>query len=94
MKDIMEAKDWTVELRVCFLAPSALLSNTSLCRLLMALPRVQVQINAPLYAQLWHDYHYVSTCGAQGCGQPQLYGYLPNQQKYAGNGHGHRQSFR
>ena len=52
MKDAMEAKDWTPELRVCCQPPDTLLSDTRLHRLLVALLGIQVQVNAPLHAQL------------------------------------------
>ena len=41
-------------------APDALPSDTRLHRLLVALLGVQVQVNAPLHAQLWDDHHHVS----------------------------------
>ena len=60
MKDAMEAKDWAPELRVCYQPPNTPPSDTRLHRLLVALLGVQVQVNVPLYAQLWDDQHHVS----------------------------------
>ena len=60
MKDTMEAKDWTPELRVCCQPLDTLPSDTRLHRLLVALLGVQVQANAPLHAQLWDDHQHVS----------------------------------
>ena len=52
MKDTMEAKDWAPELRVCCQPPNTLPSDTRLCRLLVALVGVSVQVNGALHAQL------------------------------------------
>ena len=59
MKDAMEAENWAPELRVCCQPPDALLSDTRLHRLLVALLGVQVQVNAPLHARLWDDHQHV-----------------------------------
>ena len=56
MKDTMEAKDWTLELRVCCQPPGTLPSDTHLHRLLVALLGVQM----PLHAQLWDDHQHAS----------------------------------
>ena len=58
MKDAMEAKDCALEQRVCCQPPDTLLGDTRLHRLLVALPGVQVQVNAPLHA--WDDHHHMS----------------------------------
>ena len=42
MKDAMEAKDWTPELRVCCQPPDTLPNDTGLHRLLVALLGVQL----------------------------------------------------
>ena len=68
MKDTMEAKDWTPELRVCCQPPDTLPSNTRLHRLLVALLGVQVQVNAPLHTQLWDDHQHVSLGQLQSAG--------------------------
>ena len=64
----MEAKDWTPELRVCYQPRDTLPSDTRLHRLLVALLGVQVQVNAPLHAQLWDDHHHVSLGQLQSAG--------------------------
>ena len=66
MKDTMEAKDWAPELRVCCQPPDALPSDTRPHRLLVALLGVQVQVNAPVHAQLWD--HHVSLDHLQSAG--------------------------
>ena len=68
MKDTMEAKDWAPELRVCCQPPNTLPSHTRLHRLLEALLGVQVQVNAPLHAQLWDDHQHASLGRIQGAG--------------------------
>ena len=50
MKDTMEVKNWAPQLRVCCQPPDVLPSGTKVHRLLVALPGVQVQVNAPLHA--------------------------------------------
>ena len=60
MKDTMEAKDYAPELRVCCQPPDTLPSDTRLHHLLVALLGIQVQVNAPLHAQLWDDHQHVS----------------------------------
>ena len=60
MKETMEAKDWTLELRVCCQPLDTLPSDTELHRLLVPLLGVQVQVNAPLHTQLWDDHQHVS----------------------------------
>ena len=45
---------------MCCQPPDTLPSDTRLHRLLVALLGVQVQVNAPLHAQLWDDHHHVS----------------------------------
>ena len=64
MQDTMEAANWVPELRVCHQPPDTLPSDTRLHRLLVALLGIQVQVNAPLHAQLWEDHHHVSLCPA------------------------------
>ena len=64
----MEAKDWAPELRVCCQPPNTLPSDTRLHRLLVALLGIQVQVNAPLHAQLWDDHHHVSLGQLQSAG--------------------------
>ena len=68
MKDTMEAKDWTPELRVCCQPPNTLPSDTRLHCLLVALVGVQVQVNAPLHAQLWDDHQHASLGQLQSAG--------------------------
>ena len=68
MKDTVEAKDWTLELRVCCQPPGTLPSNTWLHRLRVALLGVQVQVNAPLHAQLWDGHQHVSLGQLQSLG--------------------------
>ena len=64
----MEAKDWAPELRVCCQPPSTLPSDTRLHRLLVAFLGVQVQVNAPLHAQLWDDHQHASLGQLQSAG--------------------------
>ena len=59
MKNTTEAKDWTPELRMCCQPPDMLPSDTRLNCLLVAFLGVQVQVNAPLHAQLWDDHQHV-----------------------------------
>ena len=68
MKDTMEAKDWTPELRVCCHPQDTLPRDTQLHRLLVALLGVQVQVNAPLHAQLWDDHQDASLGRLQRAG--------------------------
>ena len=68
MKDTMEAENWAPELRVCFQPSATLPSDTRLHRLLVALLGVQVQVNAPLHAQLWDDHQHVSLGQLQSAG--------------------------
>ena len=68
MKDTMEAKDWTPELRVCRQPPDTLQSDNRLHRLLVALPGVKVQVNAPPHAQLGDDHQHVSMDQLQSAG--------------------------
>ena len=68
MQDTMEAANWVPELRVCHQPPDTLPSNTRLHRLLVALLGIQVQVNAPLHAQLWEDHHHVSLARLQCTG--------------------------
>ena len=56
MQDTMEAAGWVPELRVCQQPPGTLPSDTRLHRLLVALLGIQVQVDAPLHAQLWGDH--------------------------------------
>ena len=67
MKDTMEAENWAPELRVCYQPLDALPSDTRL-HLLVALLGVQVQVNAPLHAQLWDDHQNVSLGQLQDAG--------------------------
>ena len=48
--------------------PDTLPSDTRLHRLLVALLGIQVQVNAPLHAQLWDDHHHVSLGQLQSVG--------------------------
>ena len=68
MKHTMEAADWVPEFRVCYQPPGTVPSNTRLHRLLVALLGIQVQVNAPLHAQLWDDQHHVSLAQLQSTG--------------------------
>ena len=68
MKYTMEAKDWTLELPVCCQPPDTLPSDTRLHRLLVASLGVQVQVNAPLHAQLWDDHQQASLDQLQSVG--------------------------
>ena len=68
MQDTMEAANWVPELRVCHQPPDTLPSDTRLHRLLVALLGIQVQVNAPLHAQLWDDHHHVSLARLQRTG--------------------------
>ena len=68
MKDTMEAKDRTPELQECSQPPDTLPSDTRLHRLLVALLGVQVQVNAPLHAQLWDDHQHASLDQLQSAG--------------------------
>ena len=60
--------DWTPELRVCCQPPDTLPSDTRLHRLLVALLGVQVQVNAPLHAQLWDDHQHACPGQLQSAG--------------------------
>ena len=60
MKDTMEAKDWALEVRVCCQPRDTLPSYTRLHRLLVALLGIQIQVHAPLHAQLWDNHQHVS----------------------------------
>ena len=60
MKDTMEAKDRTPEIRVRSQPPDTLPSDTWLHCPLVALPFVLVQVNAPLHAQLWDNHQHAS----------------------------------
>ena len=68
MQDTMEAANWVPELRVCHQPPDTLPRDTRLHRLLVALLGIQVQVNAPLHAQLWEDHHHVSLAWLQCTG--------------------------
>ena len=68
MKDAMEAKNWALELRVCYQPPYAPPSDTKLHRHLLALLGVQVQVNAPPHAWLWADHQHVPLDQLQGTG--------------------------
>ena len=56
------------ELRVCHQPPGTRTSDTTLHRLLVALLGIQVQVNAPLHAQLWDHHHHVSLARLQRTG--------------------------
>ena len=58
MQDTMEVEQWIPELRVCRQPPGTLPSDTRLHRLLVALLGIQVQVDAPLHAELWSDHHH------------------------------------
>ena len=68
MTDTMEAKDWVPELRVCCQPSDTLPSDTRLHRLLVALLGIQVQVNAPMHAQLWDGHQHVSLGQLQSAG--------------------------
>ena len=68
MKDAMDAENWAPELRVCCQPADALLSNTRLHRLPVALLGIQVQVNAPLHARLWDGHEHVLLGQLQGTG--------------------------
>ena len=68
MQDTMEAAGWVPELKVCQQPPNTLPSDTRLHRLLVALPGIQVQVNAPLHCQLWGDHHQKSLARLQHTG--------------------------
>ena len=74
MKDTIEAADWVPELRVFHQPKGTLPSDNRLHRLLVALLGIQVQVNAPLHAQLWDDHHHVSLAQLQrtGVGAPTI----------------------
>ena len=56
MQDTIEAAGWVPEHRVCQQPPGAVPSDTRLHRLLVAHLGIQVQVDAPLHAQLWGDH--------------------------------------
>ena len=68
MQDTMEAASWMPELRVCQQPLDTLPSDTRLHRLLVALLGIQVQVDAPLHAQLWGDHHQESLARLQRTG--------------------------
>ena len=68
MQDTMEAAGWVPELRVCQQPQGTLPSDTRLHRLLVALLGIQVQVDAPLHAQLWGDHRQESLAQLQCTG--------------------------
>ena len=68
MQDTMEAAGWAPELRVCQQPPGTLPGNTRLHRLLVALLGIQMQVDAPLHAQLWGDHRQESPAQLQRTG--------------------------
>ena len=68
LQDTMEAAGWAPEPRVCQQPPGTLPSNTRLHRLLVALLDIQVQVDAPLHAQLWGDHRQESLAQLQRTG--------------------------
>ena len=68
MQDTMETAGWAPELRVCQQPPGTLPRDTRLHRLLVALLGIQVQVDAPLHAQLWGDHRQESLAQLQRTG--------------------------
>ena len=68
LQDTMETASWAPELRVCQQPPCTLPSDTRLHRLLVALLGIQVQVDAPLHAQLWGDHRQESPAQLQRAG--------------------------
>ena len=68
LQDTMETAGWAPELRVCQQPPGTLPSDTRLHRLLVALLGIQVQVDAPLHAQLWGDHRQESLAQLQRTG--------------------------
>ena len=68
LQDTMEAAGWAPEIRVCQQPPGTLPSDTRLHRLLVALLGIQVQVDAPLHAQLWGDHRQESLAQLQRTG--------------------------
>ena len=68
LQDTMETAGWATEPRVCQQPPSTLPSDTRLHRLLVALLDIQVQVDAPLHAQLWGDHRQESLAQLQRTG--------------------------
>ena len=68
MQDTMEIAGWAPELRVCQQPPGTLPSDRRLHRLLVALLGIQVQVDAPLHAQLWGDHRQESLAQLQRTG--------------------------
>ena len=64
----METAAWAPEPRVCQHPPGTLPSDTRLHRLLVALLDIQVQVDAPLHAQLWGDHRQESLAQVQRTG--------------------------
>ena len=56
LQDTMETAGWAPEPWVCQQPPGTLPSDTRLHRLLVPLLDIQVQVDAPLHAQLWGDH--------------------------------------
>ena len=68
LQDTMETAGWASEPRVCQQPPGTLPSDTRLHRLLVALLDIQVQVDAPLHAQLWGDHRQESLAQLQRTG--------------------------
>ena len=68
LQDTMETAGWAPEPRVCQQPPGTLPSDTRLHRLLVALLDIQVQVDAPLHAQLWGDHRQESLAQLQRTG--------------------------
>ena len=68
LQDTMETAGWAPEPRVCQQPPGTLPSDTRLHRLVVALLDIQVQVDAPLHAQLWGDYRQESLAQLQRTG--------------------------
>ena len=68
LQDTMETAGWASEPRVCQQPPGTLPSDTRLHRLRVALLDIQVQVDAPLHAQLWGDHRQESLAQLQRTG--------------------------
>ena len=68
LQDTMETAGWAPEPWVCQQPPGTLPSDTRLHRLLVALLDIQVQVDAPLHAQLWGDHRQESLAQLQRTG--------------------------
>ena len=92
LQDKMETAGWAPEPRVCQQPPGTLPSDTRLHRLLVANLDIQVQVDAPLHAQLWGDHRQESLAQLQRTGvrAPPTCGRQPPRLPPTGTGPAHR----